>query len=257
MAFQRLATLQSLTSIDFTLPNHEPTIAIGEILDRYDGDDRDDVWESIKAYADVHARAALEATPPADAALADARAKKPVAYMHNKRADVIHTSVKSLLSDFAVNSGPESMLRPIDKSEHYTIPLYAAPVPAQPAVPDFIPALYSWLARAHFDNQQDEVTASRFGQQLHAWITAQPSAVSEAVAKDAALSGKEFDALLILLMCSDPWPVGDEANENTMKALATRVAKQYGHDDWIAAYHNHAPTDAALLSAADTEVKNG
>lgn len=71
MAFQRLATLQSLTSINFTLPNHEPTIAIGEILDGYDGDDRDDVWESIKAYADVHARAALEATPPADAALAD------------------------------------------------------------------------------------------------------------------------------------------------------------------------------------------
>jgi hypothetical protein len=71
--------------------------------------------------------------------LDDARAQKPVAYMHNKRADVIHTSVKSLLSDFAVNSGPESMLRPIDKSEHYTIPLYATPVPAQPAaVPEAV-----------------------------------------------------------------------------------------------------------------------
>lgn len=66
--------------------------------------------------------------------LDDARAQEPVAYLHNKRVDVIHTSVKSLLSDFAVNSGPESMLRPIDKSERYTIPLYAAPVPAQPAV---------------------------------------------------------------------------------------------------------------------------
>lgn len=91
------------------------------------------------------------ATPPADAALADARAQKPVAYMHNKRADVIHTSVKSLLSDFAVNSGPESMLRPIDKSEHYTIPLYAAPVPAQPAaVPEAVEkdaARYRWLRR--------------------------------------------------------------------------------------------------------------
>ncbi len=62
-----------------------------------------------------------------------ARVSEPVAWMHNKRVDVIHTSVKSLLSDFAVNSGPESMLMPIDKSEHYTIPLYAAPVPAQPA----------------------------------------------------------------------------------------------------------------------------
>lgn len=65
--------------------------------------------------------------------LDEALAQEPVAYLHNKRVDVIHTSVKSLLSDFAVNYGPESMLRPIDKSEHYTIPLYAAPVPAQPA----------------------------------------------------------------------------------------------------------------------------
>lgn len=55
------------------------------------------------------------------------------------------------------------------------LPVFTAPVPAQPAAPDFIPALYSWLARAHFDRQQDEVTASRFGQQLHAWITAQPA----------------------------------------------------------------------------------
>lgn len=67
--------------------------------------------------------------------LDDARAQEPVAYLHNKRVDVIHTSVKSLLSDFAVNSGPESMLRPIDKQEHYTIPLYASPVPPA-AVPD-------------------------------------------------------------------------------------------------------------------------
>lgn len=70
--------------------------------------------------------------------LDEALAQEPVAYLHNKRADVIHTSVKSLLSDFAVNYGPESMLRPIDKSEHYTIPLYAAPVPAQPAVPEAV-----------------------------------------------------------------------------------------------------------------------
>lgn len=65
------------------------------------------------------------------AELAELRAlvSEPVAWMHNKRVDVIHTSVKSLLSDFAVNSGPESMLRPIDKQENYTIPLYARPVP--------------------------------------------------------------------------------------------------------------------------------
>lgn len=43
------------------LPDHEPTIAIGEILDGYDGEELDNVWESIKAYADVHARSALKA----------------------------------------------------------------------------------------------------------------------------------------------------------------------------------------------------
>jgi hypothetical protein len=71
------------------------------------------------------------------AELAELRAlvSEPVAWMHNKRVDVIHTSVKSLLSDFAVNSGPESMLRPIDKQENYTIPLYAHPVPPA-AVPE-------------------------------------------------------------------------------------------------------------------------
>ncbi len=76
-----------------------------------------------------------EAAKVLSAELAGLRAQVPVAYMHNKRVDVIHTSVKSLLSDFAVNSGPESMLRPIDKQEHYTIPLYARPVPPA-AVPD-------------------------------------------------------------------------------------------------------------------------
>lgn len=44
------------------LPKHEPTIAIEEILAGYGGSDRQDVWESIQAYADIHARSALTAS---------------------------------------------------------------------------------------------------------------------------------------------------------------------------------------------------
>ncbi|PAS91980.1 MAG: hypothetical protein CGU28_17150 [Candidatus Dactylopiibacterium carminicum] len=44
------------------LPKHEPTIAIEEILAEYSDDDRrEEVWESITAYADIHARAAIDA----------------------------------------------------------------------------------------------------------------------------------------------------------------------------------------------------
>lgn len=110
---------------------------LDDLLAVYNASDDSDtervVWAAREEIQQLRAQvAALEAR------LREAGEQKPVAYMHNKRADVIHTSVKSLLSDFAVNSGPESMLRPIDKSEHYTIPLYAAPVPAQPAVPEAV-----------------------------------------------------------------------------------------------------------------------
>lgn len=44
------------------IPPHEPTIEIQEILDEYlDEEDRTDAWETIQAYADIHARAYLDA----------------------------------------------------------------------------------------------------------------------------------------------------------------------------------------------------
>lgn len=44
------------------LPPHKPTWAIKETLDKYlSTDDREYVWESIRAYANVQARAAVEA----------------------------------------------------------------------------------------------------------------------------------------------------------------------------------------------------
>ena len=146
-------------------------------------------------------RAELEA---ANRLLDDARAQVPVAYMHNKRADVIHTSVKSLLLDFSVNYGPESMLRPIDKAEHYTIPLYAAPVPAQPEVAQVPEGMTATELMDAFDAATAKVPVGEEsetrGKSVYNWrraivremramlyaatVPAQPAAVPEAVAKD-------------------------------------------------------------------------
>ena len=54
---------------------------------------------------------------------------QPVAWMHETpgRVDVIHDEVKKLLSAVAT----DYLYRPIDKSEKYTIPLYAAAQPVE------------------------------------------------------------------------------------------------------------------------------
>lgn len=49
------------------MPPHEPTIAVGELLDDFVGEDREWAWDAITAYADIHARAYLDsaaALPP-------------------------------------------------------------------------------------------------------------------------------------------------------------------------------------------------
>ena len=42
------------------IPPHDPTIAIEELLAGYLLDDREDHWEAIQAYADIHARRAVQ-----------------------------------------------------------------------------------------------------------------------------------------------------------------------------------------------------
>ncbi|HBO8721276.1 TPA: hypothetical protein L5B69_006614, partial [Pseudomonas aeruginosa] len=66
-----------------------------------------------------------------DAALArvaELERQEPVAWMHDQpnRVDVIHRDVKDLLQ--RVPGSSRGIHRPLDVSEHYTIPLYAAPV---------------------------------------------------------------------------------------------------------------------------------
>jgi hypothetical protein len=52
-----------------------------------------------------------------------------------------------------------------------------------------------------------------------------------------AMDDREFRGFLDLLMCSDPWPMGDF--EATLKGLADRMACERGYDNWIDAYHQH------------------
>ncbi|MBG6271506.1 hypothetical protein I5I11_16280 [Pseudomonas aeruginosa] len=79
-------------------------------------------------------------TAERDAALArvaELERQQPVAWMHDQpnRVDVIHRDVKDLLQ--RVPGSSRGIYRPLDVSEHYTIPLYAAPVAqAQHSVPD-------------------------------------------------------------------------------------------------------------------------
>ncbi|MDI7005080.1 hypothetical protein [Pseudomonas aeruginosa] len=79
-------------------------------------------------------------TAERDAALArvaELEKQQPVAWMHDQpnRVDVIHRDVKDLLQ--RVPGSSRGIYRPLDVSEHYTIPLYAAPVAqAQHSVPE-------------------------------------------------------------------------------------------------------------------------
>ncbi len=77
-----------------------------------------------------------EAHDAALARVAELERQQPVAWMHDQpnRVDVIHRDVKDLLQ--RVPGSSRGIYRPLDVSEHYTIPLYAAPVAqAQHSVP--------------------------------------------------------------------------------------------------------------------------
>ncbi|HID8123701.1 TPA: hypothetical protein ACXIFE_002574 [Pseudomonas aeruginosa] len=98
--------------------------------------------ERDAANARLHevATACATAEQERDAALArvaELERQQPVAWMHDQpnRVDVIHRDVKDLLQ--RVPGSSRGIHRPLDVSEHYTIPLYAAPVAqAQHSVPE-------------------------------------------------------------------------------------------------------------------------
>ena len=87
-------------------------------------------------------RAALASA--AQPASAPAAVAEPVAWLHDdpQRYDVIHAEVKDLLVKSRDAAG--HLHRPLDKSAHYTIPLYTAPAPV--AQGDALPREdFAWL----------------------------------------------------------------------------------------------------------------
>ncbi len=48
---------------------------------------------------------------------------------------------------------------------------------------------------------------------------------------------KEFHSVLVLLMCSDPWPVADERSQKAVAEWADKEAKARGYGSWVEAYH--------------------
>lgn len=91
---------------------------------------------SVARWAEMFNRVEQE-RDAAQARVAELERQQPVAWMHDQpnRVDVIHRDVKDLLQ--RVPGSSRGIHRPLDVSEHYTIPLYAAPVAqAQHSVPE-------------------------------------------------------------------------------------------------------------------------
>ena len=51
------------------------------------------------------------------------------------------------------------------------------------------------------------------------------------------MNDDQFRAFLILMMCSDPWPVDDGENQVIIENLADYEAVKRGFGCWIDAYH--------------------
>ena len=52
------------------------------------------------------------------------------------------------------------------------------------------------------------------------------------------MTPKQLKAYLALLMCSDPWPVTDDPeNQSECVGFANDMARACGFTDWIDAYH--------------------
>lgn len=50
------------------------------------------------------------------------------------------------------------------------------------------------------------------------------------------MNALEYQKFLEVLMCADPWPYGQEAEE-ILKDFANMEALNHGYDNWIEAYH--------------------
>lgn len=51
------------------------------------------------------------------------------------------------------------------------------------------------------------------------------------------MNDKELIALMALMMCSDPWPTGDDEDNEILVSLMVKEAAKRGYDSWIPAYY--------------------
>lgn len=71
------------------------------------------------------------------------------------------------------------------------------------------------------------------------------------------MNDKAYRAFLNLMMCSDPWPVYSDNNQNQliMEQFANEQAKARGYRDWIHAFHEF-PSDK-VVKENQRRVHNG
>ncbi len=51
------------------------------------------------------------------------------------------------------------------------------------------------------------------------------------------MNQEQFRAFLVLLMCSDPWPVEEEGHQKILDTFADEESNRHGYRDWLEAYH--------------------
>ncbi|HHH8900579.1 TPA: hypothetical protein ACP3Y7_006628 [Pseudomonas aeruginosa] len=171
-----------------------------------------------------------EAHDAALARVAELERQQPVAWMHDQpnRVDVIHRDVKDLLQ--RVPGSSRGIYRPLDVSEHYTIPLYAAPVAqAQHSVPELLVRAEDFVSGKEVPQAWLDVQAERRRQiTAEGWTPDHDDLYCAAELPRAAaayiLSGANDEAPAIWPFSAKWWKPRD-ARANYMRAGALILAE--------------------------------
>ncbi|CRN74784.1 hypothetical protein PAERUG_P33_London_28_VIM_2_02_12_01016 [Pseudomonas aeruginosa] len=164
------------------------------------------------------------------ARVAELERQEPVAWMHDQpnRVDVIHRDVKDLLQ--RVPGSSRGIHRPLDVSEHYTIPLYAAPVAqAQHSVPELLVRAEDFVSGKEVPQAWLDVQAERRRQiTAEGWTPDHDDLYCAAELPRAAaayiLSGANDEAPAIWPFSAKWWKPRD-ARANYMRAGALILAE--------------------------------
>ncbi|MFF6677482.1 hypothetical protein ACET4X_26760 [Pseudomonas aeruginosa] len=189
--------------------------------------------ERIKTISDNYYVLCVERQQQLDAALArvaELERQQPVAWMHDQpnRVDVIHRDVKDLLQ--RVPGSSRGIHRPLDVSEHYTIPLYAAPVAqAQHSVPELLVRAEDFVSGKEVPQAWLDVQAERRRQvEAEGWTPEHDDLYCAAELPRAAaayiLNGANYEAPAIWPF-SAKWWKPSTARRDMVKACALALAE--------------------------------